>query len=443
MSYENSKSVMLAILVSISIFLTWNLWTYHPNFEKLENSDNAAVKEVTLSEKQEVQTIVKPDMVIYHTDGGLYGTNSAEELDKIIKELSSWSFFDVKNYAVKEEGNLKEITTGTGKAEIVFPDDVPIEIYRNVLKLEEKKVPVFTFDRIIISAENSETDNGDVYFVSSETNQVYISHISPANLKDFNKDFYKNSASLPRYFAFDASENRTIYLPENETKMNTYKYLPVTLDSEELKEALFSNPDYVQKSTVAPWEEYTDNSSKLSINLITNMLTYVNPTTEEKYVETPYDLVKRSIDFVNGHGGWTDPYRYVSKDEFNRSVTFRLYTTDGYPVFNGRGLSEITEVWGRNEITSYTRPNISLELPLTTEMQMVTQPSGHEILTYLQNKNNFKPELLEQLVLGYTMEREDEENRLILLEPAWFYRYNNTWGQITMEQLGGPAYGLE
>ncbi|WP_462410063.1 YycH family regulatory protein [Neobacillus sp. Marseille-QA0830] len=440
MSYENSKSIILAILVAISILLTWNLWTYHPNYEKLENSK--VVAEVTLSEKQEVQTIIKPDMVLYHADSGLYGTNDAGELDKVIKELGKWSFFDLKNYQV-EEGKVKELLNGKGKAEIIFSDDVPIEIYRSVIKIEEKKVPAFTFDRMIINVENSENDNGDVYFVNTETGQAYISHISPANLNGFNKEFYKNSASLPHYYAFDASSSRTIYLPESETKMNTYKYLPKTVDSEEFKEALFSDPSYVQKSTVPPYEEYTNNSSKLSINLETNILTYVNPTTEDRYVENSYELVKRSIDFVNEHGGWTDPYRFVSKDEFNRSVTFRLYTTDGYPVFNDRGLSEISEAWGRNEITTYTRPNISLELPLTTEMQMVTLPSGHEALSYLQSNKNFKPELLEQLVLGYRMEREAEENRLVLLEPAWFYRYNNTWGQITMEELGGPANGLE
>ncbi|WP_042464220.1 YycH family regulatory protein [Neobacillus dielmonensis] len=440
MSYENSKSIILTILVLISVFLTWNLWTYHPNYEKLENSN--VVPGVTLSQKQEVQTIIKPDMVIYHTNGGYFGTNNAKDLDTMIKEMSKWSFFEVENYT-EEAGNIKELINGDGKAEIVFPDDVPIEIYRNVLKLEGKKVPSFNFDRIVIDAKDSDSDNGEVYFVSTEAQQVYISHISPANLAEFKKDFYKEAASQPRYFAYEPSASRTIYLPDGETKMNTFKYFPKILDSEELKEALFSDPNYVQKSTVPPYEEYTNNSSKLSINLDTNIVTYINPTTEEKYVENSYDLVNRSIGFVNEHGGWTDPYRFVSKDEFNRSVTFRLYTSDGYPVFNGRGLSEITEVWGRNEITSYTRPNIALELPLTTEMQMVTQPSGHEVLSYLQNKKNFKSELLEQLVLGYKMERETEENRLILLEPAWFYRYNGSWGHITMEELGGPEHGLE
>jgi len=77
-------------------------------------------------------------------------------------------------------------------------------------------------------------------------------------------------------------------------------------------------------------------------------------------------------------------------------------------------------------------------------MQTVTPPSGHEILAILQSNKNFKPELLEELVLGYQMVRSTDENKLIVLEPAWFYRYNKSWGQITLSGLGGgSADGLE
>ncbi|MFL6518316.1 MAG: YycH family regulatory protein, partial [Bacillus sp. (in: firmicutes)] len=286
-------------------------------------------------------------------------------------------------------------------------------------------------------------ENGIVYFVSTETQQVYISHISSTHLSDFNRNFYKNAAKYPRYSAFEASEKRTIYLPKAETDMMTYKYLPVTLDSEEFKEALFSNPSFVQKSFVPSGEEYTNDSSIMTVNFDSNILRYVNPTVEESYISNSYDLLKRSIDFVNSHGGWTDPYRYVDKNEPNHSVTFRLYSIDGYPVFNGNGLAEISEVWGRDEINKYVRPNISLELPLTTEMKKVTRPSGEDALKFLQNKKGFKPGLLEEMILGYRMERDSKENKLISLDPAWFYRYGKTWGEITMEDLGGLSHGLE
>ncbi|MDR7239103.1 YycH family regulatory protein [Neobacillus drentensis] len=440
MRYENIKSGILTFLVLVSILLTWSLWTYQPNYKTMENG--SYVKEVTVSEKQEVQKIIRPDQVIYHVKGQHYGTNNTDEIEKVSKELSSWAFFDVKKYT-NEVKNIKDLTHGSGNTEIIFPGEVPIELYRSVLNIEAKKIPSFNFNRIIINVENSNKENGIVYFVSTEDQQVYISHVSSANLTEFIRDYYKKAAHYPSYFAFEASEWRTIFLPETETEMTTYKYLPVTLDSEEFKDALFSDPSFVQKSSVPPVEEYTSDSSKMTVNSESNVLRYVNPTVEENYVNSSYDLVKRSIDFVNEHGGWTDPYRYVYKNEFTHSVTFRLYNMEGYPVFNGNGISEINEVWGRDEINKYIRPNIALELPLTTEMKKVTRPSGHDALKFIQNKKNFKPSLLEEMVLGYSLERDTDANKLIVLEPAWFYRYGKTWGQITMEDLGGLQHGLE
>lgn len=436
---ERLKSTVLSVLVLLSILVTWNLWTYQPHYETMEKGNYVA--EVTLSDQQEVQKIVLPDQILFHIKEEHFGTNNPGELEKVINELGKWTFSDVKDYTSKVP-NIKSFMSASGNTEIVFSGEVPIELYRSVLNIEARKIPSFTFNRIVINTSNPEKDYGLVYFVSTENQKVYSSHITLANISQFNNYFVKNADQYPRYFAFDTGK-QVFFLPDQETKMTTYKYLPVTLNSDEFKDALFSDPSFVQNSFVRQGEEYTDGSSKMTVNDFSNMLLYVNPTAEDNYKDTPYDLVKRSIDFVNGHGGWTDDFRFVSQNINKSSTTFRLYSMNGYPVFNETGLSEINEVWGQNEINKYVRPNISLDLPLTSEMQMVTIPSGHDALTLLLSKKNFRPELLEDLVLGYQLERDLNENRLIVLEPAWFYRYDNTWGQMTTDDLGGQANGLE
>ncbi|MED1471493.1 YycH family regulatory protein [Bacillus salipaludis] len=440
MRYENIKSVILSLLVLISIVLTWNLWTYQPNYETMKNANT--VEEVSLSEKQEVQKILRPDQILYHISGHHYGTSNTDELEEIMKQLGQWTFLDVENYTEKA-GNINNLVHGNGKAEIIFPGEIPIALYRSVLNFEGRKIPSFNFDRIVINVENSSKDFGTVYFVSSEHQQVFISHISSALLKGFQKDFYKKAVNLPRYFAYKPTAKRTIFLPESETEMMEYRYLPITLDSDEFKEALFSDPSFVQKSMLPHGEEYTNDSSKMNVYYDSNMLVYVNPTVESEYTSNSYDLVKKSIDFVNEHGGWTDPYRYVSKDDYEQSVVFRLYSMDGYPVHNDQGASEIKEVWGKNEIMKYIRPNISLDLPLRSETKKMILPSGREALKFLEDRKNFNPDLLKKIELGYRMERDSKENKIILLEPAWFYQYDDTWVQITMEDQGGFKHGLE
>ncbi|MEH7117452.1 two-component system activity regulator YycH [Neobacillus vireti] len=440
MRYENIKSGILTILVLVSLLLTWNLWTYQPNYDTMEKSKTVA--EVNVREKQEVTKIVRPDQILFHVKDQHYGTNNPVDLEKLIKEMRGWSISDLKNVSDKVD-NVENFIHASGNAEIIFPGDVPIELYRSVLNIEGKKIPAFNFNRIIIDTEGLEKGSGMVYFASTETQQVYSSHISSTNLNGFNNSYYKNAAHYPKFFAYK-TQKRTFFLPEEKINMKTYKYLPMTLNADEFKDALFDDPSFVQRSSVPYGEEFTNDSSKMTVNYNNNILQYVNPTTDESFVESSYDLVKRSIDFVNEHGGWTDPFRYVSKSEYKRSATFRLYSMDGYPIYNDRGLSEITEVWGRDQINQYIRPNITLDLPLISETKSFTPPSGHEVLALLQSIKNYKPELLDELVLGYRMEWDTEESKLILLEPAWFYRYDKTWGQITQGDLGGGSiHGLE
>lgn len=440
MKYESIKTVILAVLVFLSVFLTWNLWTYQPNYATMEKSNTIA--EVTLSEKQEVQKIIQPNIVLFHEKGMHYGTVNSGKLDKLVEEMSRWSFNDVNIYSVKA-GNLNQLEHGNGKVEIIFPAEVPVELYRNVLTFAEKKIPSFTFDRIVINIYTSNKNNGTVYFISTANQAVYSSHVSVADINNLYRNFYMNAVDYPSYFAYNPTQQRTIFLPENSIQMTEYKYLPVTLNSDVFKEALFTDPSFVQKTDVSSGEEYTNGLSKMDINNDKNLLFYVNPTAEGNYSENPNDLLKRSIDFVNEHGGWTDDYRYANMDDFHHEVTFRLYSDDGYPVFNVDGTSEIHEDWGPDDINNYVRPNISLELPLKTEMQTVTLSSGYDALKSIQNLENIKPGMLENLVLGYEMERDTIESKLIILKPMWFYEYNKKWYSLSMEVQGGINNGLE
>ncbi|RDU37274.1 hypothetical protein DRW41_05320 [Neobacillus piezotolerans] len=438
MRYETVKSILLTLLVLFSIGLTWTLWTYQPNLDMLESGK--IVEEVKMGERKDESKIIKPDRILYHAEGKHYGTSRVNEVDRLMKEMSGWVFFDVKNNT-EQAGPFKQAVHGNGKVEIIFPHEVPVEVFRNVLNFEEKKLPSFRFDRIVIDMKSLQKDRGVVYFANSRNREIYISYISASLLAHFNRGFYERASQNPAYFAFEATEKRTIFLPEDETEMREYKYLPKNLDSEEFKEALFANPSLVQKSIVSTGEEYANDSSKMNIYTNKHLLVFINPGEDNGYLSGSTNLLKRSIDFINQHYGWTDPYRFVYLNEASQRVTFRLYSMDGFPIFNEDGLSEINQFWGKNEITRLTRPTFAMELPLETTK--VVRPSGREALEFLQSQKGFKPELLEDLILGYKMDRDAASSRLITLEPAWFYLYNKKWSQISTDELGGMRHGLE
>ena len=115
-------------------------------------------------------------------------------------------------------------------------------------------------------------------------------------------------------------------------------------------------------------EEYTDASNLMRVNRDTNILLYVDPTEEEETQDNAFgnNILQRSTNFVNEHGGWTDNYHYFGLDNDQKTVLFRLYL-EGYPIFSeDSDVSELRLVWGKTDINRYVRSNFSLGILITT-----------------------------------------------------------------------------
>jgi regulatory protein YycH of two-component signal transduction system YycFG len=430
MTYENIKTAILTFLVILSGILTWNIWTYQPNYESNENPKT--VDEVSIATEKEIKKIVKPHQVIYHVDGNHYGAISNDHIDRLINTISKWKFYDVKKYTGRISDFNERIIKGT-HTEIIFPDEVPIELYKRVLNIDEKSLPKFDFDRIIIKTETQQKQEGVIYFYSQRNQQAYESNVNPSFINQFAQDYYRTAGRLTPYFQHDITDIRWIYLPSEEIDMVKYTYYQNPLDSDKFKNALFKNPSFVQRSVTDFGEEFTDDASKMTVDNQTNMIVYVNPIRDRESVIGTINVLQKSIEFVNSHGGWTEAYRYVYKDDFNQKVRFRLYSKEGYPVFNQMGMSEIYQQWGQIEISRYIRPGFHLELPLNPDVQTSKLPSGEAALKLLERKKDFKPEQLQNLMPGYYMSQGPGQS-LILLEPGWFYQYDQEWRELSWEE---------
>lgn len=451
MKYETAKSIMLTVLVLLSFMLTWSIWTYQPKYEEMENTKY--IKEISIgNRKVDTSAIIKPVQVFFHKDNKHFGTTDSQEINNIVKDVRKWRISDLENISMDfSKQKFRQFVHQNGHIELVYPDDLTIDILKSIYQINEKNLHGLTFDRIIIDYQNRGKTGIPIYFISYKSHKIYSAKSEGTQFAAIEEAYNKAKAKYPVYFPYEVSEERVIFLPKEQIKLNQYQYYVHLLDPDKFKDALFSDPSFVKKEVLPNQIEYTDGSRLMEVDLNNHILNYVNPQGNEESETVVNDLIQQSIDFVNDHGGWTDSYQFFSWDKFNEQTNFRLYL-NGEPVFNQFGMAEIVQYWKNNDIYSYDRPLIKLQLS-DRENKPTTLPTGYEAIEKIESMPGYNPEFLEAVVVGYELiiDRTKESvlrDRTVLFQPAWFYCYAGVWQKIDFEPLknslkGGHIGGLE
>ncbi|MGF3105517.1 YycH family regulatory protein [Rossellomorea sp. DUT-2] len=438
MKYEKIKSIVLTLLVCISIFLTFNLWTYQPGYDTIDSTETF---EVSVGEKIEEtdlsKVLIKPYQLFYHSSNKTVGTLDGDEMNKVIKDLSSWTLFDLKDYSNQySRDEIKSLIQGEKKVEIVFPDNVPLSIYSRVIHLEDKKVPTASFDRIVIDLNTVNSDAGTVYFVSLNSNEKYFyeCRVSVESLQKFEKTFLKQVVSYDEYIEQPLNSKRNIFLPKLPKEYKSYRYYSDTLSLDDFKKALFSDPNNVEVTK----NTFINVPSFMKTNEEYNTLSYVNLSVDENTSLTPVSLFQKSMEFVNDHGGWTDDYHFYSISPIENKIVYRLFM-ENHPVFNENNMAEVSQVWGSESISKYNRPFFKLDMVSKNEIRDVLLPSGASVLYALKQNRTKGLEDVEDIVIGYRMTRDSNESNknFIIFEPSWYYKFSGNWLRIPLEELEG------
>lgn len=440
MNLERVKSIVLIILLVTSSYLTWSIWTYEPTYEKI---DEARYIKIQTDEKI-VSDVIKPSQLLIHRYQRHFQTSNQEELTKAEEQMKKWNVSNVKllSFSMTEK-EFDHFVQENGTIDIQFSDEFPLSLYKMALNIQDKEVPDFSFNRIIYRQKDIQRQEGIVYFASSKQRSLVKASIDTSKLRAFNAIFYKKASSFPEYVKYSLNDHKQLFVSKNEVKMKEYKYYIGYLNINNLKMALFSDPLNTRHEYVASGEEYADSTSLMSLNTYTYMLSYINPSQKRETLSSASDLLTKSIQFINNHDGWQENnYRFVSMDETNQSVTFRLYQ-EGYPVFSTLGMSEIKETWGDKAVYTYQRPYFTFNFVFPTANQEVLLPSGLAVIEQLKEMPNFDDMNIEGVTIGYNISVAPSEKDLMLLEPTWYYCSGGNWFVVPFDESGGEINGLE
>lgn len=442
---ETIKSVILIVLITLSFILTFLIWTYTPKYKFIEERATIDISVAEGLEKKDLDSIIKPYKLLLNFEDGLKGTINAEEIDSTIDVLKKWSITNPRLEDNKfNEEKLAAFMRKENRFILLFQGEVPLPAYDSVLNIENPNIIEVSFDRIIVEWNPDSTAIG-LNFISKKNNTHYRSLAKVANIEDFHKTVLDKGQTYEDYVDVMPDENPFIAVPANPIELTRNTYFQNEKDEispTRFRSALFSDPNAVRRSQVGVnREDYQDNHALMKVDTERKQLQYVHPVAESRELAIPSELLEDTIDFVNEHGGWTDEYRFSDMNFKTRNVKFQLYVR-GLPVLEGTTLTEIEQVWGDEKIYQYKRPYYTLDESLTSETDIVTLPSGVEVVERLLKSKDLDFSTVEEITPAYYMEHDAEFN-IFMLEPHWYYLKKGKWIRFSPEKLGGEKIGLE
>ncbi|MCC2507344.1 MULTISPECIES: YycH family regulatory protein [Bacillus cereus group] len=435
MSMENFKTIVLINLVVISLFLTFNLWTYVPDSTSMQNAKFVQGNEGMNQTK--ISDVVRPTSIIVHKDKNHYGSKREADIESIYKPLEVGELHGFREISITK-GDFLSYVHGEGKVELVFPTDIPFDAVKSMFNMKEKSTDKPKhFNRILLDPSRSKDQEIKINFVSDGDNfKIYEAKLSGLYLKDIVNAQNQFIVSAKPYFDYQLNDMKKLFLPDGTTELSNITYISSNLAVDTFKNALFSDPRYLSPITEMSKETFTDGIRSMEIENDRHMLKYKNSSVLTEKTIDNLMLLQKSFEFVSGHSGSLDSYRldYMNKGE----TVFRL-NEDGYPVFNANGLAELRQVWGSEEVMEYERPLLSLNTKGIE--QKVTLPSGHVVIASLENNPEIKKQVIKDIGIGYKLSLDGQ---VVRLQPIWYVKLveDETGKQKIYEWSEGGLNGL-
>ncbi|AZB41101.1 hypothetical protein CEF21_01385 [Bacillus sp. FJAT-42376] len=451
MKRETVKTLVLALLVIVSLYLTWNIWTFQPSLDPIENMKYLESKPLT-EEEREIGEVVKPQQVFYH--GGDSHYNADSKADDIWESLAKWKLEDSrdvsnsKTFSSKTKFlNFVSGLDGQKKLELIFSQTIPVETFQSILDWNSKTVKNQAFDRIVVPFDRVKTPK--LYFISYKNQKVLEVNLNN-DITQLSGKYFSSLNEYDRYFTWQVNKDCIVMLPEKNPLFSRQSFSMGTFSADKFKQALFNNPSYVTSGASGSQTVYTDGQRRMVYDSDRGSMRFTD-NNGLKRTEAGTGLSKimtQSIDYLNSRGGWTDTDEYVffshTKD---LEITLRM-TLNGMPIFASFEppllKTTITQNWGSTDVLSYEHPIFFRNYDSNPEPVKIE--SGAELIEMLEaSRGELRKDNLFRVFPAYELSRSTED-LIVVAEPAWYAETKS--GNYLMIQDprilgGGSQNGLE
>lgn len=429
MIIERIKSIVLLVLVSLSLLLTYQLWYGQKPTHLIVEEE---FERVVVEKPRPLVEVITPAYLVLRTESGL---NILKESDPGFYLL--WETLSQQLQNLTEEFIAEENITGEGLPNLLtvylepaLPVGSDLPWLPGIPSAMIGQIELFSLNELTWLALADSEDDTKTYLLLSPEKAVELTDlIAEISAEDRIVYALLSTDKLNGLAEQELSLENSIYLPQEPVYMDYLILRSETLDRDLLLRTFFI--DYKLARIIEEKDGgliYTDGERGLRLTNVGLEYSYPRLETGQTTISYP-DALENSSSLISYHGGWPVGLRLEGLNMIRRGLAvsyeanWRTYH-EGYPlyinkptraIFNDRGLIHYTRTLFvvENEITDNEE-----QLPVA-EWTIALQAA----LDYFDavNPGNQSGLRLEEMELGYVLTRSAN---LIQAEPVWVFQIN-------------------
>lgn len=438
MKLENTKSIILTLLILISLALTATSWNYQPNVDYARDEDSVIEAQLDGQELTK-KDVLLPSQVIYHVNGEPQGFLDKSNEQIVYEEIESLSLYDFHTVSIPVE----ELKAEENQIEIIFPTELPTEVISDLFTIDsEVIIQNSSFDRIYIVLSSDQEEN-QVVFLKTSTQTAIRAHIQNFNQVVKRLSSYPENNEMISYEVFADNDDMSIYLP-SELELNTQYFSYKELDIEPFHNILFNTPSTVRSSQIVGGAIYTDGIREMNLQYGYG-INFTNPLIDRETLEesiSQYQLIDQVHNWMNQHNGFTfsEPFQFfisgLSTTANTNLIEYNL-AYKGYPIYESKSLATISVNWHNQSPSLYSHPIIQL---LDERGLGKVPPTFLEATTVIDilNSVTYSNKSIYDVKVGYKVEK-DQDDQIYEIVPTWYVKGFSGWSELEIpdQMMGG------
>ncbi|WP_054703461.1 two-component system activity regulator YycH [Bacillus sp. JCM 19041] len=439
MRYEQFKTVTLIAMIGLSLFFTYQLWTYQPTMQALETSeneeeDNENGDDDEFIEEREVWELIEPEQIVLHEANDTYSfvEKGSERFETMINDLQRLDLIQtIDNEDVSELEGI----------EVVFPDAIPSNYLLSQYEGDQEMIRLNEVDRMFFYS-SPDSDNVSIQFASKKADGIVTIHTSLLATDFATMLSGEEESELSAEIAKETDHlemllRERLYVTTEPQTVAQKQYMLEPLEVTPINQRLFSSTIEVPRQNQLNGEYvYTDGSRIVTIDGTLMFLNYSYPFVADSSETSSRHIIEAGTSFINENGAWTDEYTLSGWNvrETSETVDFRVQV-DGLPVFyrnNDESDSmKFSVSRAGTQVTNLQRPLFRLNSLYQEYDKQV--PSGKAAVSRIKQANETEwDESVTNVQLGYRAIIANRSN--VELVPTWYYESGGEWKRVPFDE---------